>query len=278
MHYSKLSLIAALALSSVGSTVLSAQSTPLPEFEYLLTESTVTISYTLTTGKRNATVDVNTPNNGSKSVTTVADTMSVPAIAVLKSLQLQGAIDATPVITTSPVNAAGWQIVAVRPPASDVAFVDSRYDFYAINLAANKRQHIDPAVLSITPKYSTYNYVEQSIGAYTLSAKGNTTNFVELNHSLQFVRPGTSTTYQIDSLLSWGNASLTFSTVDEPILYFPISIMRFTNVGEFSGTTSAPSNIRGLATIVFQISAPKLVYASLYPNTPVGNTEINNPF
>ncbi len=271
MHYSKLSLIVAAVLASVGASRLTAQAT-VPEFESLLTESTVTLSYTLTTSK-----SVTSTVSGGTRIVTSADTFPITPQQVLRSLQLKGQIPDAPAITaTSP---GGWQLVAVRPIVTDLADAVANYDLYAKNETAGLRVRINDA-LNLTYTYNTQSYTEQHIGGYPISGKGFTNNYVELNHNLQIIRSGTvPVTYTIDKLLSWGTATLTFQSVDEPVFHFPIGLLRLSGVGEFSGASVTPAaDIAGLAVVNFQIGTPKLVYASVYPDTSPENVMTANPF
>jgi hypothetical protein len=272
MHYSKLSLLVAAVLASVGLPRLAAQATP-ANFEALLTESSVTLSYSLT-GTRFTTTAA--PAGGTR-ITAKSDVFSVTAQQVLRSLQFMGQIPEAPEITaTSP---AGWTIVAIRPLVTDLTHAEARYDFYAKNEAAGLRILINDA-LQITPVYHTQAYTEEHIGGYPIKGSGITTNYVELDHKLQFVRSGTvPVTYVLDKLLSWGNASLSFRSSDLPVFHYPINPARLSGLGEFAGSTVDPeTEVKGTAKVTLTIGTPKLVYASFYPDTPVENVMIPNPF
>lgn len=264
MKYSKSSLLAATLLAGCfGAPLLKA------EYEYLLTESDVTLSYTLSTDRQTIANVA-----GGTRVTKVADTMAVSYNQILLSLQSGGVIPPTPVINAGSPN--GWKIVAVRPGPSDIAQIFAQYDFYAIN-GSNTPVKIPADVLSITPYYSTHSYLESSIGAYTVSGAGSTTNYVELAHKFSFTRAGTSTTYNITDQLSWGNAALGFASKDEPVFFFAINSARLSGVGEFTGT-AAGNDIQGLVTVTLTIGGPRLVYATKYPETALENPLFHNPF
>jgi hypothetical protein len=272
MHYSKLSLLVAAVLASVGSPRLAAQATP-SNFEALLTESTVTLSYSLT-GTRSTTTSA--PAGGTR-ITSKSDVFSVTAQQVLRSLQFMGQIPDSPEITaTSP---GGWTIVAIRPLVTDLAHAEARYDLYAKNEGAGLRILINDA-LQLTPVYNTQAYTEEHIGGYPIKGSGTTTNYVELDHKLQFIRTGTvPVTYVLDKLISWGNASLSFRSSDLPVFHYPINPARLSGLGEFAGSAVDPeAEVKGTAKVTLTIGTPKLVYASLYPDTPVENVMILNPF
>ena len=272
MHYSKLSLLVAAVLASVGLPRLAAQANP-SNFEALLTESSVTLTYSLTATR---TTTSTAPLGGSR-ITTKSDVFPVTAQQVLRSLQLMGQIPESPEITaTTP---AGWTIVAVRPLVTDLAHAEARYDLYAKNEGAGLRILINDAI-ELIPVYNTQAYTEEHIGGYPIKGSGTTTNYVELNHKLQFIRTGTvPVTYVLDKLISWGNASLSFRSSDLPVFHYPINPARLAGTGEFSGSTVDPeAATKGTAKVTLTIGTPKLVYASLYPDTPVENVMIPNPF
>jgi hypothetical protein len=170
-------------------------------------------------------------------------------------------------IIPSTGGAAGWRLVAVQAPPSDLAFVNADFKIYAIN-TAKQIFPVPNSVFGSASAYSVENYNEQNIGQYVLKSTGTVTNYATYSY-----RPTLnlgSVKAKPDEVFTSGFASLKFeakdSSPDHDVFFYAISSFRVSAIGSYKFNT-APGNFTstGLVTFTLNTTAAKLVEASNYP-------------
>jgi hypothetical protein len=266
------------SLITLFSSLPSLFSQDINAFDTLLTEAPVTFRISFTSTNRTNKV---TATGGTNTATTVVTPFT--QVQFIDDLRAAGIIPGE--------TSAGWSLVAVRPAAADLVYLDSTFFIYAINPTLPA---IPPAtsggarVLIPNTKFtsygmdSVYKYKELTQGQYVLSSSGTITNFSTISYAPSFNIGGAagSSPIRVSVLESkaQGHAAITFATKEvNDVFFFALNSLRLSARGPFSADEAPSGNSRnGFIDINVTLGVSKLVLQQLYPDVqdynPIGGT------
>jgi hypothetical protein len=219
----------------------------------LVTEATVTFQGTFGT----SITSTNGQTGALRVDTTRAYNSTITTPEILRNLLIQLTAG-----TEAPTdNITGWRFAAVRPSAADREEIDTTFNLYLVNDAANRRIAVPSSTFFVFPTASVSRSVITHSTRNIITGSGQATSHAEMFFTPSFTRKEipavitgpftenvggtprnynistkTESTYTLDFLLTSG-----FSIIDyrirstEPVFFYAIESLRFNARGDFIG-------------------------------------------